>query len=142
MFGDCPRKMGHRRQPVQPTTEALVIVDATNPGLSAFRQLDEVIASMAINLAAQQVEDLQLDELGLDHGAAVLAAVHAYNLRATDVVAMRSVKGKGVASAAALLMEMTAEELRTSRAVIDTPNQDAAREFVRFIRDNMGGIKP
>jgi hypothetical protein len=72
----------------------------------------------------------------------VLAANDSLIGRASDVMAMRSTKGKGMAPTTALLMEWHRDSMRDLSALVDTPNEDAAREFVRFVRDNMSEDKP
>lgn len=68
-----------------------------------------------------------------------LAVVAAATDRASDVVAMRAAKGKGIASFSATLIDWLNEDIRTLKAVIDTPTEDALREYVRFIQQTQKG---
>ena len=54
--------------------------------------------------------------------------------RASEVMALRAKKGKSVAAASADLLEWWYDEMRKSRAVLDSPQDDAAREYLRFLR--------
>lgn len=54
--------------------------------------------------------------------------------RASEVMALRARKGKSVAAASADLLEWWSDEMRETRAVLDTPQDDAAREFLRFMQ--------
>jgi len=54
--------------------------------------------------------------------------------RASEVMALRARKGKSVASASADLLEWWSDEMRESRAVLDSPQEDAIREYLRFLQ--------
>lgn len=53
--------------------------------------------------------------------------------RASEVMALRAKKGKSLAAASVDLLEWWYEEQRLSRAVLDSPQDEAAREYLRFI---------
>lgn len=69
-----------------------------------------------------------------------LAAVDSVLSRSADVVAMRTRKGKGLASASVLALEWLIEDMRKARTLLDTPQEDAARELTRFIGQRNGMI--
>jgi HK97 family phage prohead protease len=54
--------------------------------------------------------------------------------RASEVMALRAKKGKSVAAASADLLEWWYDEMAQSRTVLDSPQDDAAREYLRFIQ--------
>lgn len=60
--------------------------------------------------------------------------------RASEVMALRARKGKSVASASADLLEWWSDEMRESRAVLDSPQEDALREYLRFIQQQQQTI--
>jgi Caudovirus prohead serine protease len=70
-------------------------------------------------------------------GVAVLAALSSFNDRASDVMALRAVKGKGLAAASADILGWLYDEMRRTKSLIDTPQEDAARELARFIQQTM-----
>jgi hypothetical protein len=53
--------------------------------------------------------------------------------RASEVMALRARKGKSLASASADLLEWWSDEMKESRAVLDSPQADAMREYLRAI---------
>ncbi|QES45260.1 hypothetical protein DEJ49_33520 [Streptomyces venezuelae] len=72
-----------------------------------------------------------------DELAAGLVTVSALKQRARAVLALRVAKGRAPLSAAASdLLEWIHDELRDLTALIDTPQEDAAREYVRFLARN------
>lgn len=54
--------------------------------------------------------------------------------RASEVMALRAKKGKSLAAASVDLLEWWYDEIRQSRTVLDSPQDDAAREYLRFIQ--------
>lgn len=54
--------------------------------------------------------------------------------RASEVMALRARKGKSLAAASVDLLEWWYDEIRQSRTVLDSPQDDAAREYLRFIQ--------
>jgi hypothetical protein len=68
-----------------------------------------------------------------DEAAAVMAGVSALLDRASDVMALRAAKGKSLASASIDLLEWLYDDLRRLRTVLDSPQDDAAREYVRYV---------
>lgn len=69
-----------------------------------------------------------------DEAAAVMAAVTALVDRASEVMALRAAKGKSLASTSVDLLEWLHDDLRRLRTVLDSPQDDAAREYVRFVQ--------
>lgn len=63
-----------------------------------------------------------------------LAVNAALRNRASEVMALRAKKGKSMASASADLLEWWFDEMRQARTVLDSPQDDAAREYLRFIQ--------
>lgn len=54
--------------------------------------------------------------------------------RATRVMALRAKKSRPMAAASVDLLDWWYEEMRESRTVLDSPQEDAAREYLRFIQ--------
>lgn len=63
-----------------------------------------------------------------------LAVNAALRNRASEVMALRARKGKSLAAASVDLLEWWYDEIRQSRTVLDSPQDDAAREYLRFIQ--------
>jgi len=89
------------------------------------------------HLAAHMREaDLEPPELGLksakffDHGASVLASVSVFVDRASEVMALRAKKGKGLAPASADLLSWINDDLARLKALLENP-QLAADEPLR-----------
>jgi hypothetical protein len=57
--------------------------------------------------------------------------------RASEVMALRARKGKSLASASVDLLEWWSDEMRESRAVLDSPQADALREYLRAIERDL-----
>jgi hypothetical protein len=68
-----------------------------------------------------------------DHIVAALVGVSDVVDRASDVMALRAPKGKSLASASVDLLEWLHDDLRRLRTVLDSPQDDAARELARFL---------
>lgn len=64
----------------------------------------------------------------------VMAGVYHLKLRASEVMALRAKKGKSLASASIKRLEWLYDEMRDLRALLDTPTDDAAREYLRYIQ--------
>jgi HK97 family phage prohead protease len=72
-----------------------------------------------------------------DEAVSVLAAVNGLVDRASEVMALRARKGKSLASASVDLLEWLHDDMRRLRTVLDSPQDDAAREYLRFIQSQM-----
>jgi hypothetical protein len=68
-----------------------------------------------------------------EEAAAVLAGLDGLLKRATEVVALRRSKGKALAAGSAEVLEWIWDDTRRLRALLDSPQEDAAREFARYI---------
>lgn len=64
----------------------------------------------------------------------VLTRVNSVITRASEVMALRAAKGKSLASTSADLLEWFYDDMRRLRTVLDSPQDDAAREYLRFIQ--------
>jgi HK97 family phage prohead protease len=80
--------------------------------------------------ASGETGQLKLQEQTAD----VLLAVSELRERASGVMALRATKGKSLAAASADLLEWVYDELHQLRTVLDSPQDDAAREYLRFIQ--------
>jgi hypothetical protein len=69
-----------------------------------------------------------------EEAAAVMASVSALLDRASEVMALRAPKGKSLAATSVDLLEWLYDDLRRLRTVLDSPQDDAAREYVRFVQ--------
>nr|WP_272925814.1 HK97 family phage prohead protease [Streptomyces sp. SID3212] len=74
-----------------------------------------------------------------DECAAVLASVSSLRERAEEVHTLRASKGRTMSSASVEMLEWLDGELRRLKALIDTPQEDMAREYMRFTLTNMIG---
>lgn len=57
--------------------------------------------------------------------------------RAQEVMALRATKGKNIASASAADLEWWFDDMAQTRSVLDSPQDDAAREYLRFIQSQI-----
>lgn len=82
-----------------------------------------------------------------EHATAVMAAVEALTVRASEVVALRAEKGKTISESSAGLLKQLTDGLEALRAVVDQPAQQAAHddvqaavdaEFLRFVATSQG----
>jgi hypothetical protein len=71
----------------------------------------------------------QSDELAL-----VLADLASARERAWEVRKSRAVKGRTLGQTSVLLLEWITDELKAYRTLLDSPSEDAAREFMRFVQ--------
>lgn len=69
-----------------------------------------------------------------EEAAAVLAAVDSLLERGTEVMALRRSKGKAMAAESVELLEWVFDGLKAFRVLLDTPQEDAAREYARFVQ--------
>lgn len=81
-----------------------------------------------------------------EEAAAALAGVSGLLDRAQEVVALRAQKGRGKALAASSvdLLDWIYDDLRRLKSLIDSPQDDLAREYVRFIQSlqQSGDVTP
>lgn len=69
-----------------------------------------------------------------EEAAAVLAGVSGLLDRAQEVMALRAAKGKALASTSVDLLEWVYDDLRRLKSLIDSPQDDLAREYVRYVQ--------
>lgn len=74
-----------------------------------------------------------------EEAAAVLAGVTGLLDRAQEVMALRAAKGKALASTSVDLLEWVYEDLRRLKSLIDSPQDDLAREYARFVKSLQTG---
>lgn len=72
----------------------------------------------------------------------VLAEVAAVNERIAEVSASRASKGKSLTHAQRELIGWLADELARTKALLNTPTDEAAREFARFVAFTQGVTTP
>lgn len=87
--------------------------------------------------------ELRTDHTGAlkfyDEAAAVMASVSGLVDRASEVMALRAAKGKSLAATSMDVLEWLYDEMRRLRSVLDSPQDDAAREYVRFVQSQLTG---
>jgi hypothetical protein len=69
-----------------------------------------------------------------DECAVALVSLGALIDRAGEVMQIRGAKGKKLAASSMDLLEWVFEEMRRLKSIIDTPQEEMAREYVRFIK--------
>ncbi|ANN16246.1 hypothetical protein SD37_11720 [Amycolatopsis orientalis] len=72
-----------------------------------------------------------------EEAADVMARLDSLIERTSEVMALRRSKGKALAAPSIDLLEWIYEDTRTLRSLLDTPQEDAHREFARFIAANL-----
>lgn len=75
-----------------------------------------------------------------DECAAVMASVSSLITRAQEIHAIRAEKGRTMSSTSVEMLEWLDDDMRRLKALIDTPQEDLAREFIRFTGINRNGI--
>lgn len=69
-----------------------------------------------------------------EEAASVLAAVDGLLERGQEVMALRRSKGKAMAAESVELLEWVFDGLKAFRVLLDTPQEDAAREYARYVQ--------
>lgn len=69
-----------------------------------------------------------------DEAVMVMSAVDGLVDRASEVMALRAKKGKSLASSSVDVLEWLYDDMRRLRTVLDSPQDDAAREYLRYIQ--------
>jgi hypothetical protein len=69
-----------------------------------------------------------------EEAAAVLASVDGLLERGQEVMALRRSKGKAMAAESVELLEWVFDGLKAFRVLLDTPQEDAAREYARYVQ--------
>jgi hypothetical protein len=74
-----------------------------------------------------------------EEAAATLASLEGLLERTSEVMALRRSKGKALAATSVDVLEWIHDDLRGLRTLLDSPGDDAAREYVRFIQSLQTG---
>jgi hypothetical protein len=69
-----------------------------------------------------------------EEAAAVLSAVDGLLERGSEVMALRRSKGKALAADSVELLEWVFDAMKAFRVLLDTPQEDAAREYARYVQ--------
>lgn len=69
--------------------------------------------------------------------AAVLAAMDGLIVRTSEVMALRRSKGKALAAASVDVLEWLYDDMRRLRTLLDSPQEDADREYARFVQSQL-----
>jgi hypothetical protein len=72
-----------------------------------------------------------------EEAAAVLAGLDSLLVRTADVLALRRTKGKALAATSVDLLEWVYDGMRDLRRLLDSPQDDAAREYARFVASQL-----
>lgn len=72
-----------------------------------------------------------------EEAAAVLAAMDGLVVRTSEVMALRRSKGKALAAASVDVLEWLYDDMRRLRALLDSPQEDADREYARFVHSQL-----
>ena len=72
-----------------------------------------------------------------EEAAAVMASLDGLIVRAAEVMAMRRSKGKALASGSVDLLEWIYDDTRRLRSLLDSPQEDADREYARFVASTL-----
>ena len=113
----------------------------------SVKEVSPVLVGAGVNTRTLETKGLKFSE----HAESVLAEVDELITRATEVMALRAQKGKGMAdSSADLLAALTADLDRLKELLehpgdltpSDTANDALAAEFLRFVATSQGAIQP
>jgi Caudovirus prohead serine protease len=72
-----------------------------------------------------------------EEAAHVMAALDSLIVRTSEVMALRRSKGKALAAHSVDLLEWIYEDTRALRSLLDTPQEDAQREYARFVASTL-----
>jgi hypothetical protein len=72
-----------------------------------------------------------------EEAAAVLAGLDDLLVRTAEVMALRRTKGKALAATSVDLLEWVYDGMRDLRRLLDSPQEDAAREYARFVASQL-----
>lgn len=108
-------------------------------------QRDAVYDHLAGHLTESGREAPALLEVGADLGKLkmadqldfVMVEIDAVVARAAEVMAIRGTKGKNLGGMTVERLEWLYDGMRSVKRLIDTPQEDAAAEYLRFVRDNI-----
>lgn len=90
----------------------------------------------------RDVPELRLEPGGnlkfYEEAAATLAALESLIDRTSEVMAIRRSKGKSLAATSVDVLEWVYDDMRRLKGLLDSPGEDAAREYARFIQSLQG----
>jgi len=72
-----------------------------------------------------------------EEAAAVLAGLDSLIVRTSEVMALRRSKGKAISASTVDVLEWVHDGTRRLRALLDSPQEDADREFARFVAQSL-----
>lgn len=72
-----------------------------------------------------------------EEAADVMMRLDRLSTRAGEVMALRREKGKAIAAPTVLILEWVYDNSRKLRSLLDSPQEDADREYARFIREQL-----
>lgn len=72
-----------------------------------------------------------------EEAAAVLAGLDSLIVRTSEVMALRRSKGKAISASTVDVLEWVHDGTKRLRALLDSPQEDADREFVRFVAQSL-----
>jgi hypothetical protein len=72
-----------------------------------------------------------------EEAAAVLAGLDSLILRTSEVMALRRSKGKAISASTVDILEWVHDDTRRLRSLLDSPQEDAEREFARFVASQL-----
>jgi Caudovirus prohead serine protease len=72
-----------------------------------------------------------------EEAAAVLASLDGLIVRTSEVMALRRSKGKAMAAQSVDVLEWVYDGMRRLRTLLDSPQEDADREFARFVQSQL-----
>lgn len=72
-----------------------------------------------------------------EEAAAVLAGLDALIVRTSEVMALRRSKGKAISATTVDVLEWVYDGTKRLRALLDTPQEDAEREYARFVAQTL-----
>jgi hypothetical protein len=72
-----------------------------------------------------------------EEAAAVLAGLDSLIVRTSEVMALRRSKGKAISASTVDVLEWVHDGTRRLRALLDSPQEDADREYVRFVAQSL-----
>lgn len=77
-----------------------------------------------------------------EEAAAVLAGMDDLILRTSELMALRRSKGKGISAATVDVLEWVYDDMGRLRSLLDSPQEDAEREFARFVASQLRHQEP
>jgi hypothetical protein len=72
-----------------------------------------------------------------EEAADVLARVEGLIARTSEVMALRREKGKAISASTVDILNWVHDDMRALRALLDSPQDDADREFARYVASQL-----